>query len=49
MSEYTWRLSHEKSDASISETVHFVPAKLVIWGRSNIAFVPKFITSGMCL
>ena len=30
--EYTWRLSHEKSDASISETVHFVPAKLVIWG-----------------
>lgn len=29
---YRWRLSHSDSTASISETVHFTPERLVLWG-----------------
>lgn len=30
--EYRWTLGHEKSPARVSETVHFLPQGLVIWG-----------------
>lgn len=30
--EYRWTLYHEKSPARVSETVHFLPQRLVIWG-----------------
>lgn len=29
---YAWRLSHAQSPAAVSETVHFPPARLVLWG-----------------
>ncbi len=30
--DFAWRLSHADSPAAVSETVHFAPARLVLWG-----------------
>lgn len=32
---FTWRLSHDQSDASITEVSHFVPEKMVLWGNEH--------------
>lgn len=39
---FSWRLSHAKSPASVSECVDFAPAKLAVWAIDNIVSTEVF-------